>query len=729
MTESVSSPHVTNASRQSFINFTAGSVVGFIQVIMAVSVANLIFTGDLAPYLPYGVGMVLVSSVIHALVTSLLTPSANIISKVQDNVAVVAGLVATNAVKASAPEASFATLFATLFIVTFLVGVSMFLIGRFQLSDLVRYMPYPVIGGFLAGTGVLLIIGAITSMSDGARTTEALFMPNTLPLWLSGVCFAVLLLISMNSLKHFLVLPVFLIVAFAIFYSALALSGTTLEEARTAGWLLAGMEGGASWQPLPIDALLNADWHAILLQAGDIFAIVLISVIFLLLNISGLELLLRTDLDLNRELRAAGVANIVAALLGGAIGFRTLGMSTLSYRLGARGHATSLAISLISALVFLAGVSFLGFMPVPILGGLLVYLGLGFVQEWILQGRRKFSFGDYLVILIIVLVMSVAGVLMGLTVGILLMAASFLVNTSRLNIFRNVFDGSEATSNVTRSVYHRNVLREEMVQTYILQLQGYLFFGTANKIVAQVQERLSQARLSFLIIDFKRVSSMDSSAVLSFTKVLFLAESKGFVVVMCNVRPDIYATTQAGGLHMSDCLKSAPDLDRALEFCETSILERDQVTTAQLLMTFQRLLTENGFSKDDIATFKGYLTSVRLNTGDKLFQEGDAPDMLYFIEVGQVSIYQARADGGEMRLQTMLMGSVVGEIGFYMRNKRTATVIADTNTWLHALSRADLQRLQEEHPRIAFLLKDIITRFIGERLLRTNARLATLESM
>jgi sulfate permease, SulP family len=72
--------------------------------------------------------------------------------------------------------------------------------------------------------------------------------------------------------------------------------------------------------------LLQTQWHLIPEQTTKIITIALLTVLTLLLNATGIELATGKDIDLNQELRAVGLGNIVAGLGGGIIGFHGLGL-------------------------------------------------------------------------------------------------------------------------------------------------------------------------------------------------------------------------------------------------------------------------------------------------------------------------------------------------------------------------------------------------------------------
>jgi sulfate permease, SulP family len=134
-----------------------GLVIGFTEIIFAASLASLIFTGPLAEQLPLGIGMMLAAAAVHLLFTAQFATADGIIGSVQDNPAVLMAV----AVGAMLPwvataEQLLTTVIALVFVSILLVGVFLLLMGHFRLGGLVRYIPYPVIGGFMAGTGWLL---------------------------------------------------------------------------------------------------------------------------------------------------------------------------------------------------------------------------------------------------------------------------------------------------------------------------------------------------------------------------------------------------------------------------------------------------------------------------------------------------------------------------------------------------------------------------------------------
>ena len=209
---------------QMVANVLAGLVVSLVAIIFNISYAALIFSGPLAPYLPFGISAALISLVVSALVVSFLN-SLPILCGGPDSltaaiVAVIVGNVATTLIAAGLTEALFPTTLAAFVIATTLTGAVLWAAGKFELGYWVRYIPYPVIGGFLAGTGWLITRGGIKVMSEVLvefGQLGHLLQGNVLMLWLPGVIFALALLVVNRFYNHFLIIPGFVVGAIALF--------------------------------------------------------------------------------------------------------------------------------------------------------------------------------------------------------------------------------------------------------------------------------------------------------------------------------------------------------------------------------------------------------------------------------------------------------------------------------------------------------------------------------
>jgi CRP-like cAMP-binding protein len=84
------------------------------------------------------------------------------------------------------------------------------------------------------------------------------------------------------------------------------------------------------------------------------------------------------------------------------------------------------------------------------------------------------------------------------------------------------------------------------------------------------------------------------------------------------------------------------------------------------------------------------------------------------------------ADGRELRLRTMGPGAVIGEMGLYLGQPRSASVVTDQPTHLYCLSAVALETMHRETPAMAAGFHRFVASLLAERLAHANATLQTL---
>ncbi|MBD2460251.1 cyclic nucleotide-binding domain-containing protein [Oscillatoria sp. FACHB-1407] len=714
-----------------FLSVTAGVILGVIQVTLAVSMAVLIFSGELSSYASVGIGIALFASVVVAIAIALLSSIQGIVSQAQDAPAViVAAIASTIAAELSAttnPAIAVSTVVTMIALTSILTGLSCFILGFLKLGDLVRFIPYPVIGGFLAGTGWLLLQGGFTVMTNvplDLTQLSQLLQPNSLMLWVPGISFAVLLLVVLRRFQNAFVMPSLLAGAIAIFHLVLWLSGMSIAEAQTAGLLLSPFPEGGIWRPIQWITLQQTDWSLILGEAGKIVSVVLLTISALLLNSSGIELATRRDIGLNQELQAAGIGNFVAGLGGGIICFHGLGTSVLGHKIGAKSRLTGLLTAVVSLSALTIGADMLVLFPKAVLGGLVALLGLDFLVEWVYSAYFKLPKVDYAIVILILLVVGTIGFLEGVGVGLVVAIALFVINYSQVNVAKHTLSGATYQSNVARTTYQTRLLRDQGEQIYVLELQGFLFFGTSNTLLEQIRQRAANPALiplRFVILDFRAVNGLDSSAVLSFVKLRQLAEQHPFRLLFTHLYPVMEQQLRQGNC-LDDPDSDQPqltylfaDLDHGIEWCENQIL--GAVSWKRRRNLPLNLHLDELFSEaEQVSGFMEYLNKVEVAAGETLFQVGDRAESLFFVESGQVTTFLTLDNDQTRRLQTIGVGNLVGVMDFYLQSTHQITATTDVPTKLYRLSQTAWQQMQQEKPDVANAFREYVIRLLSDRL-------------
>jgi SulP family sulfate permease len=184
---------------------------------------------------------------------------------------------------------------------------------------------------------------------------------------------------------------------------------------------------------------------------------------------------------------------------------------------------------------------------------------------------------DYLVVVLILIVSGTVGFLEGVAVGIAAAVLLFVVDYSRVNVVKHTLSGQNRHSTYTRNNQHRQILNREGAQLYILELQGFIFFGTANRLLTQIRERVQErdaGPVRFVLLDFRQVTGLDSSALFSFVKMKQHALANGIALVLTHLSPAVQRQLEQTGLAQTqgDLMRVFPDMDHGIEWCEDCIL-------------------------------------------------------------------------------------------------------------------------------------------------------------
>ena len=705
---------------------TGGVVIGVVEVVLAVSFAALVYGGYLAQYLPDGIGLYLVAASLTLGILAWRAGTRGVVATVQDAATAVLALIATNAALDTfgGPYQAFLTVVATTLVLTFLTGVTFFLLGTFRLGTLARFIPYPVVGGFLAGTGWLLIKGGLrvsAGMFPDLGTIREFVDPFELMRWGPALAFGVILLVATRVVRRPLVIPAMIGIGIVLFAVGMLVTGSSIQSAREGLWLLGPFQSTRLWQPWTIHAVAGADWSAVLHQTPGIATAVFVAVIACLFNVGGIELLLRADLDTNEELRDAGLVNVVSSLFGGIPGYHALSLTSLAQQMVVDGRTAGLVAALVPLGVVVFGGAIVGLIPRMVVSGVLVFLGLSFIVSWVIDVRRSLPVGEYLIVLAILATIVTKGLLVGLVVGLILAVILFAIHYGRVELVHEVAFGTTYRSNVDRPPGERAVLQALADRVQILRVSGFMFFGTASGVLDRVRERLSAGPLRFLVIDLRRVTGMDASVVLSLLKVAQLAEASGFEVVFAGASDRVQGQLQRGGVSTADgIVRFESDLDHGMQRCEEALLEGDVV-----LESAGAVGSKNGPA--DLPPHLGtYVERETLPEGTVLIHQGDPPDDLFVLESGRLKVELPMPDGTTMRLSTVRPGVVVGEMALYTGVPRTADVVAETPSVVLRLSRASIERMEAEDPETAAALHRWLATMLSERLTDSHRAFSAL---
>ena len=335
-------------------------------------------------------------------------------------------------------------------------------------------------------------------------TLPELLEPDAIPKWAPSVAYAVVLLLVIKLWPHYLVLPASVVLAVGLCHAVLLILGISVEDARAAGILFVGMPAGTSWPPIELGDLTHVSWGVVASQLPGVLGVTLIALICIVLNAGALELGSGTELDMNSEFQAEGAANLIAALGASHPGCNSSPMSLISHATGAETRLTGIVVALSVGSILFFGGKLLAFLPMPLLGGLALFVGLGLLKDWLVATRKTLPRSDYSMILLVALVICFFGFLEGVVLGLVAAVIFFVVRYSTVDVVGAAFTSRERQSKRVLSAIHRVILRAQGDRVSVYRLRGYIIFGNASPLGDRLKEALRADPTPIgLLLDFR----------------------------------------------------------------------------------------------------------------------------------------------------------------------------------------------------------------------------------
>jgi len=700
-------------------------VVGLMTISYALSYATLLFAGLPAEAQAQGLFMLLVSVLALSVTGALLsTVPVTFLSLEGSSIAAMAvgsaALTAEMHARGADPRSIAVTMAVGLTLSAVITGVIMTTLGQCRVGGVVRFVPLQVMAGVIAASGWSLLMGGIAVVARAPAGVALASQPEVWPMLGAGLAMAAVLIVAVPLFRSALALPVLVAGLIATHHAVCAGLGFTVAQQRASGWLTA--------EPVPARALMlwqneswtGMDWAALSHQVPALFTIITISTICALLNTSGLEIAARRDIDLDRDLRANGIAAIVAGLCGGVVGSLSLSRTVLLLRLGSGKRRAPIAAGVLAALIPLGVPSLLGLIPRPVLGALLMYVAAGILRTWTIDIRHRLSRVEWLSVLAVLATGVQFGLVAGIVVGLGLGCATFAFMYSLGSPIRARYGGDVAQSNVARPEADRAALQAQSGALLVLYIQGFLFFGTASRLLQDIKRDIAAAggRLRFLVLDGSNIDGLDGSARAMLERLLQIAGQDGITVILAALSP-----AHAQRLGVIPGLRLEPNLDHALEQCEDAMLLHAAGTPARPFMV---TLIEELTNPADAAALAQVLVRSAVPSGVVLMAQGEASADLMFLESGRASVMVAYGEAPAIRVRSYGAGTMLGEIGFLLGTPRTATVRTDMACELWTLTRAGMEQLERDSPGAALALQRSVMRRLSVRLLDKDQLVAAL---
>ena len=631
---------------------------------------------------------------------------------------------------------------AVILAIILLGGVFQLLFGLIRLGTLIKFTPHPVMAGFQNAAALLLFLVQIGNVFGFDRTmpfVQALqHVDQAKPL---SILVAALAIVAMLQAKSLLprVPPLLVgLLAGSVVYYAMIFAGLAAQ--------LGPVIGGAPSTELtpPMFPRFAELAHHPGLGAivptivGGALALALIASIDALLCARLVAQPGDPRIDGDRLLVRLGAGNVVAACFGGITSGLNLGPSLVNRAFGGR---TPFSV-LINAAVILLTIALLfpliAYLPRVALSAVIMVIAVQHIDRWTLHAFRRVASGstpyrrhlilELLVVVIVAALSVILDIVAAVFIGVAIAVLLFAVRMSR-SIVRRSYRGSAVRSRKSRTVQQMAVLETAGSGILIVELQGALFFGTAETLAGEIAVQMQQ-KTNQVILDLRRVTEIDSTGAELLHQIDADLSAHGVTLAICVLQPSEPAAVlaDAGVLDGVTPERVFGHVDGALEWAEERLLgSPGDDSAAEQETPLERAGIFAGLTSKELATIGRYLRRTEIDKGRTIFGQGEAGSELFIITRGTASAYLHQDRGADIRLTTFAPGTVFGEMAILDPGPRSASVIADDALVCFALSDEDFALLSSDAPKIAIKILANLSRALSRRLRQANRTIHQLE--
>jgi SulP family sulfate permease len=654
--------------------------------------------------------------------------------------AVMAGLCARLVSGGSTPEQAVISLL----LVGIFSGVLQVVYGALGGGRLIKYIPYPVVTGYMSGVGLLIIFkqaGAFLGLAKGTLPLAGLLAPGSwqwpaygVALVTAGVMLAAprftrkvpgaIIGLGAGIAAHFL--------AGLIRPELLSLDGNQFiigAVTTSPGAIFGGIAANFSW-------LRQLGFDEIYLLAGPALTLSVLLSIDTLKTCVVTDSIVRTRHDSDRTLRGQGAANVASALLGGMPGAGTLGATMVGLASGGKTGLAGLLEGVFALLAALILGGAIGRIPVAALAGILAVVGARMIDRGSVRLALKSStILDFAVIVSVAGTALAADLISAAGVGIAFSMLLFIREQMGSNVVRRKCTGAEMSSKQKRLPAELAALAARGHETLVVELQGSLFFGTADQLFTEIEQDLKTCRR--LILDMRRVTSVDFTAVHMLEQVAGRLAERGGSLVFSHLPAhlptgqDLLGYLRHLGLGRGRGTgRVFETLHDALEWAEDVALDEEGIAReiSGELLDLGQIDFLKEMDKDSLEGLRAALTERRVEAGKAVFVRKGHGHELFLIRRGRVRIVlPLKGTHRQHHLAVFGPGDFFGEVAFLARTPRTADAVALEDSDLYCISREDFDAIAKRDPEVGAAFYGLLANVEALRLRETDRELRRLQ--
>ncbi len=621
-------------------------------------------------------------------------------------------------------------------------GALQILYGVLGGGTLIKFIPYPVVTGYLSGVAIVIFLKQLPSflgLPKGMAMGEGVSHPaawNPVSLTVGIVTIAVTLLAP--RLTRTVPAPIIGLLAGVATYFGLASRDASLLSLQGNPLLIGPISGGGSfWSGIAARAaaLPHVAPSDLIFILGPALTLSILLSIDTLKTCVLVDALTRSRHESNKEVRAQGLANMVSAAIGGIPGAGTSGATLMNLASSASTWRSGVIAGVLALVAYLVLGPVIAWAPIPALSALLLVVATRmFDFKSLGLARQRSTMLDFFVIASVIGVAVFVDLIAASATGVILSIILFTREHVRSKVIHRKMYGDQVSSRRKRLPEQAAILKRRGREIVVAELQGDLFFGTTDQLLTVLEPDLPGCR--YLILDMRRIESIDFTGVHLLEQIEDRIKERGGSLLYSNV-PKALPSGIAGrdyfaqvGLVSSVKSKRLFDqLTDALEWAEDAILASEEKgeEEAETLLGLGEIAFLKGRKEETVREMEQSIETRHYEAGAKIFSQGDPGDELFFIRRGRVRIAFSIGDGQPFHVATFGRGDFFGDMAFLDAGIRSASAVAETSTDIYAIKRATFDALADKHPRLGQQFMGGLARALAFRLRQADGEIRAFE--
>lgn len=704
-----------------------GLVVALLSLPMTIPLGALALSPLGPDYINFGVAAGFHASIVAGIIAALAGGSRYQISGPRASISLIAaGAISIALGKGAGSEQAMIIGYVVVFLAGCLqVGFSLAKFGR-----VIKYIPYPVLGGFMNGVAILIVLGQLAAVFGLQSSVPWTSIPShwgeiSIPsILVALVTMATMRLMPRVSGKVQPIAAAFILGVALDHVLRLVLGDGAM------GPLVGALSGGI---PMPdmVATALALPWQGaatgwLMAEIPSILVLALVASVESLLSAAAIDAVTGDRHNSNRELMGQGLGNVVGACFGGIPSTGAPIRGITSFKAGGRSRMAAIIHSLGLLALLLWGKPVLAILPYSVMAGIMIMIAVSMVDDWafvLVRRSGRIFLADCAVVVLVAATTVLVNLAFAVMIGVLLAVFLFVLRMSR-PVVNRVMDGTQVRSLRQRTLKMEAFLSQEGQRIVVLELKGPLFFGTAEQLRDEM-DSLDARSPRVIILDLYRVSYIDLSGARILRQLGQAQKQKGCLLYLAGIKEisTRRAWMSAAGVTATIPLAQwFPLLDPALEAAE-EVISHGQETSSSEELPLSGLEALSGIAAEDLSQLSSLVQRIEHAAGAPIFHMGEEGDGFYMLVAGLIEIALPVGEGEfPIRLATLAPGTIFGEMALLDGRSRSANAVALEPAVTYFLSNDSFARLNSERPTAAIHILLNIGREMSERLRLAHAR-------